>query len=171
MKIIQRIGITGAVVGLVGLAGVAAAAVIVKQAPCVTPDGYCVRFFAGDPIPLIRSFTFNAPSAGTASVTFHGTMVCTHHDNAIAVVDLVGQIVGSAGAVPNASGPGGSRYSIVMVESIDGTADTFNLASTRVMPVGSAGPRTVYFKLRAVRMDVNTDCIVYNAAFSVIFIP
>lgn len=90
---------------------VAAAAVIVKQAPCVTPDGYCVRFFPGDPIPLARSYTFNAPSAGTASVTFHGTMVCGNLDNVDAVVDLVGQIVGSAGAarVPTDKAAVGTR--------------------------------------------------------------
>jgi hypothetical protein len=48
---------------------------------------------------------------------------------------------------------------------------TFNLASTRVFAIPAAGTRTYYFKLARITMDPVTFCYVYNAAFSVVFVP
>ena len=82
------------------------------------------------------------------------------------VVDIVGQIVPISTATANHSGPGGLRYNVTLDEwagNIRGS-DTFNLASTRVFANTAAGTKYVYFKLRKLRMDPNTQCWVYNAA-------
>jgi hypothetical protein len=174
MTALRGVGLTTAILTcLVGLAGPAsAAALIKKQAPCVIQAGFCTGFSAGGVIPVIRSFSFNAPSAGTASVSFHGSMLCTSSSNKDPqVVDLASQIVTSSGAEPNPNGPGGLRHAVVLLPVVTGTTDTVNLASTRVLAIGGAGPRTFHFKLSKLRMDPSTACIVYNAAFSVIFVP
>jgi len=58
--------------GLVGFSAAAFSATIVSQAPCTGASGFCLQFNAGAAIPVIRTITFNAPSAGTAAVSFHG---------------------------------------------------------------------------------------------------
>jgi hypothetical protein len=49
--------------GLVGLPA-PAAAFQKTQVPCVTPDGWCLRFLHTEPIPVVRSLDFNLPGPG-----------------------------------------------------------------------------------------------------------
>jgi hypothetical protein len=128
------------------------------------------EFFRPNPvIPVIRSFQFNAPSKGTAAVSFHGSLVCANQNvPGDRVVDFETQIVGAPGAEPNMKGPGGLRLAARL---LFGTSDTFNLASTRVVSIPAAGARTLYFKIAPRQMDTNTYCLVYNAVFTVQFVP
>jgi hypothetical protein len=154
------------------LASPALAAVVIKtQAPCVTDAGHCIHFTDTGTIPVIRSFQFIAPRKGTASVTLQGTLYCASNADGSAFVDLVGQIVPRAGANPNASGPGGLRHTIVLSPQPAGTSNSFNLAPRRVFSVTDAGIQKYHFKIARNRMDANTQCWVYNAAFSVMFVP
>lgn len=158
---------------LVGAAPAAAAALMKTQAPCTTATNYCLSFAAGDPIPVIRSISFTAPDAGSAQVTFHGSLYCANTGSiADKVVDLATQIVNDRKATPDPNGPGGLRHAIVLkdtTQNAQNTSDTFNLASTRVLAL-SPGSHKFYFKIASLRMDAGTTCFVYNAAFSIIFI-
>lgn len=153
-----------------------AAPLIAAQAPCATPDGWCKTFDGPNPtIPTIRTFSFNAPSRGKAAVTFHGSLYCQSFsfDNP-KNIDLATQIVTTATAVPNAQGPGGLRFAQVMQPEPSKAgfpSDTFSLASTRIVPIAAAGRQTYYFRITPLLMDNETACYVYNAAFSVVFIP
>lgn len=155
----------------------AAAPLIQTQDPCVGENGYCLSFLDDDPIPVIRSITFNAPSAGTAAVKFHGSLLCNNDFFRPAVTDVVSQIVTDANAEPNMNGPGGLRHAIVFTAGPDpfgggmDKADTFNLDSTRVVPIDGPGIWPFHFKIARLRMDGGTFCYVYNAAFTVVFVP
>ena len=168
-----RSAFTCAILGLFAIiTSSATAAVIESQAPCVTANGYCMAFTnTTDPIPDVRFIRFTAPGPGTASVTFHGSMVCSNTGDDSRVVDLVSQIVPRPTDVPDASGPGGLRHAIVMFSRTAGTSDSFSLASTRDFTVKQAGRQTFYFKLAKLRMDANTSCFVFNATFTVLFVP
>ena len=153
--------------------------VIRTQAPCplAVPGGtgsgaYCFTFGPGNPIPIVCAFAFNVPNAGAGLLTFNGTMSCSSFNTTTyAVVDFASQIVTAANAVPDVKGPGGLRHGVVLLPNSVGNTDTFNLASTRVIAFPAAGLRTFYFKLARLRMDANTRCYVYNAAFSITFAP
>ena len=155
-----------------------AAALIKTQPPCSTTT-FCKSFADTGNIPVIRSFSFTAPGAGTAEVTFHGSMVCndgnTSQSNPV-VVDVVSQIVTTSNAAPSATLPGGLRHAAVWEPLIvnvlfTGFTSTFNLASTRVVAISGPGTKSYYFKIGRLRMDPDTSCVVYNAAFSVVFVP
>lgn len=151
-----------------------------SQAPCSPvlgssvpqADQYCFSFNAGDAIPVVRTFSFNAPSKGTGILTFNGSMSCSSFNTETsAVVDLASQIVTNVNAAASISGPGGLRHGILILPNPSGNTDSFNLASTRTIKFATAGPKTFFFKLTALRMDALTSCYVYNAAFSMSFAP
>lgn len=148
-----------------------AAALIKSQAPCTNGGDTCFNFGVGS-VGLgnfdIRSFAFTAPSKGSASVTFHGSLLCAAPPGTSAkVVDLVTQITNSASAAQQ-QGPGGMRQAAVILAN---TSQTFNLASTRVFTFNAKGTQTFRFRVRPLRIDSGANCYIYNAAFSVIFIP
>jgi hypothetical protein len=157
--------------GLVGLPD-SAAAFQKTQVPCVTPDGWCLRFLHTEPIPVVRSLDFNLPGPGQVLVTFHGSLLCDYFGNEIdfAVVDLASQIVTTTEEVPSFNGPGGLRHAITLLLPPGiSTTDTFNLASSRIIDYTTGGPQTVFFKITKLRMDAQTQCTVYNATFSVAY--
>jgi len=170
---VSRAGtLIGSLVWSVLLAAPASAALIRTQAPCAGTTGYCKLFKAGAAIPVIRKFTFVAPTRGVVQVTFHGSLYCFNNAGKDAVVDLASQIVTTTRATPSQNGPGGLRHVIIMKDSIQhshSAADTFNLASTRVISL-KAGSSDFFFKIQALKMDANTGCYVYNASFSIVFI-
>ena len=177
MKIGSTLVSCGAVVCamIFGTLQVSAGAMVRTQTPCVDKTlGYCLAFFGPSPtIPVIRAFNFNAPSAGTAEVIFHGSLFCSNHSVGVEeVVDLAAQIVTAGSAVPDPNGPGGLRLAEAFAAPKTITlSDTFNLASTRVVTIPAAGAKKFLFKISVLRMDPQTACYVYNAAFSVVFIP
>jgi hypothetical protein len=154
-------------------AGSAFAAFATTQAPCTTAPGWCLRFTGAAVPPVLRSLTFNAPTAGVAVATFHGSLNCVNTGTARATIDLVSQIVDSAAAPALQNGPGGLRHLTLLPPQSLGqnSAATFNLASTRALSVAAAGSKTFTFKLRRVRMDPGTSCYLYNAVFTVVFTP
>ncbi|MGD9509350.1 MAG: hypothetical protein AB7I59_17975 [Geminicoccaceae bacterium] len=149
-----------------------AAAVIKTQPPCNSGGDTCFNFGVGivgvgqfD----IRDFTFKAPSKGTAQVSFHGSLLCAADLTAGSkVVDLVTQIVNSTTATASPSGPGGLRQALVIPPN---TSDTLNLASTRVFTFNSAGSQIYRYRVRPLRIDSGANCYIYNATFSVVFVP
>ena len=95
--------------------GSASAAVIKSQATCAGASGFCLEFSGpGTTIPVIRAIAFIAPSAGTAAVSFHGSLVCSNSSVTDKVVDFGTQIVPSASAVPVVNGPGALRLATVL---------------------------------------------------------
>lgn len=161
------------VVGAVALgAGSASAAAVIKsQAPCTNGGDVCFNFGIGI-VGLgnfdIRTFAFSAPSKGSASVTFHGSLLCAAPVGSVSkVVDLVTQITNSTAAAQQ-QGPGGMRQAVVILPN---TSQTFNLTSTRVFTINGAGTQTYRFRVRPLRIDSGANCYIYNAAFSVVFIP
>jgi len=177
-RLILRVLLSVAI-GILCTTAAVAQPVIRTQTPCplAVPGGtgagaYCFFFDPADPIPIVRAFPFNAPSAGKGLLTFHGTMSCSSFNTTtFAVTDFASQIVTDVNAVADVKGPGGLRHGMVLLPNSTGNSDVFNLASTRVIPISAAGPRTFYFKLARLRMDANTRCYVYNAAFSITFAP
>jgi hypothetical protein len=168
-----RIALVGALLGALGTSS-AFAAVIQSQAPCVSaPFNWCLQFAFDAPLSTVREISFDAPGAGTAQVSFHGSMVCTSTAAAgeSRVVDLVSQIVRQPDTVPAVDGPSGHRHAIVLIGTTNGTADSFNLNSTRTFPINNAGLRHFYYNMQKLRMDASTSCVVYNAVFTVTFIP
>lgn len=148
------------------------AASVIRQNACST-GSTCFTFGPSTAIPIVRSFSFNAPAAGTALAVFNGTLYCASTTIADTVVDFVAQIVENAGAAVDANGPGGMRVATVFKDEADHAFDastTFNLSSSRAFPV-SAGVNKVHFKLARLRMDAGTSCTVYSATFSVVTAP
>jgi hypothetical protein len=165
---------------LIGFAAAAGGVEIRRQAPCIAPSGFCLRFEGSDveipEIPVVRTTRFNAASAGTAAVSFHGSLHCSNDvlPRSDRIIDLATQIVAAADAVPTVSGPGALRLaSVLKVSEGDRffATETFNLASTRVFAIPEAGLQTYRFKIAALRMDAGITCLVYNATFTVLFVP
>jgi hypothetical protein len=157
---------------------VGAATVLSTQPPCTNSEGYCKAFFYNYDVPIIRSFTFNAPGPGVAQVFFNGSVQCSNLErNFLAVVDLQSQIVTSTGAQPNANAPSGLRLATVLEDAdvlpyVNVTVpkfDSFDLASTRMFAISKAGNQTYHFKIGKLRIDPIVFCVVYNASFSLIF--
>ena len=150
---------------------VSAAALIQTQSPCDAGGDACFNFGVGIEGGQfdIRAITFKAPSKGRAAVSFHGSVVCGAGNTAgNKVVDLVTQITNSSNAIASPRGPGGLRQATVLAPI---TSQTLNLASTRVVTFQAAGTQTFRLRVRPLRIDADTNCFIYNATFTVIFIP
>lgn len=149
-----------------------AAAQIKTQEPCTNGGDNCFNFGVGI-VGLgqfdLRSFTYKAPSKGSAEVSFHGSLLCAADPGSVfKVVDLVTQITNSTTGTIGAGLPGGLRQAMVLAPN---TSNTFNLASTRVFTFKAAGSQTYHYRVRPLRIDGGTNCYVYNAAFTVVFVP
>ena len=165
------IGIAAALLGsLPGPAGTAHAATILRQAPCVSePDDFCVSFGASGPIPEIRRRAFDAPGPGTAVVTFHGSLTCANFTGTKGSVLAVSRIVTHAAAEPSPRLRGGLIHTATIPPQ--GSA-SFNLASTRVFEIPSAGRYSYIFKVQRISLIPGpSECRVYNASFTIAFEP
>ncbi len=154
----------------------ASAANVLAQGPCSYFDGGCMSFSNGtNPIPVVRSFTFNMPAAGKALVRFDGTMQCAADASGDdeTVIDLSSQIVQFASSVPTYTGPGGNRYAMRLpVNSVAyGKSAAVNLAASRMVNFTTGGNKAVFFKFNPLRMDLLTSCVVFAAAFTVETFP
>ena len=166
--------VAAAVLGIMTIdaAPAEAAAKIATQPPCSTSGDACFNFGVGI-VGLgtfdLQSFQFTAPSAGKAAVSFNGSLLCSAPTGSIwKVVDLVTQITDTTSGTIGPGLPGGLRQATVLAPN---TSQTFNLAATRTFTFGSAGTRTFHYRVRPLRIDSGANCYVYNAAFTVIFIP
>jgi hypothetical protein len=156
------------------------AAQIKASGICKNGASYCIAFNNTGVIPLAGAFTFNAPTAGTALVSFNGSMQCSNFStdtgSTTGVVDLTAQILTSAAQTPDYQGPGGSRIKMRLAPAKDDfvlTRDNsafINLASSRVLPL-TAGAHGFVFKIVRKKMDALTSCIVFNGDFKVVFVP
>ena len=155
----------------------ASAVNVVAQGPCTYTAGACLSFTnTTNPIPIIRSVTFNMPAPGKALVSFNGTMQCvvSSHITGQDVIDLASQIVLTAATVPVYTGPGGNRYAMrINIPNADASDSSIviNLAASRLINYASAGNKGVHFKISKFRMDPMTVCIVHAAAFTVVTFP
>jgi hypothetical protein len=158
-----------AIVGALTFSPALAVPVVKTQAPCTSQNGPCVTFNNTDTIGVIRSIAFKAPSAGTAIVTFHGSMHC-NSDGVVRVVDLASAIVTDTSTAVTPALPSGARHAAAFPPQ--GTwNENFNLASTVVSTFTGRGNRNFYFKLARQRQDDGTTCSIYNAVFTVEFLP
>lgn len=161
----------GMVVAVVAFAGDALAATIKTQPPCGSGEASCGSFSSNTAQQFdIRTFTFKAPSKGAAEVTFHGSLICANETSNQKTVALVTQIVNAAAATASPGEPGGLRHALLL-QPIVYASDTLNLTSTRVVSFGAAGSQTFRYRVRVVFMDPGITCDIYNAAFSVVFVP
>jgi hypothetical protein len=146
---------------------------IIAQPPCVTIGAICLQFFdASGAIPVIRSFTFKMAVPGDALVNFQGTVHCENLGGSVVLVDLAGQIVQSATAVPVYTRPGGIRSAVVLPVATTLTfSQTMNYSVSRKISYGSAGNKAVFFNIARLRMDASSVCRVFTAAFNVITVP
>ena len=150
-------------------ADTAHAARMQTQRPCIdAPDTWCVEFGTSGGVPVIRRIRLNAPTPGTATITFHGSVACINSPlGSKGAVQLVSQIVDDASAVPSETQISGLHHTATLPP--DGTA-SFNLASTRIFNAPAAGIYDFYFKIRRVVLNPTTAlCRVYNAAFTIEF--
>lgn len=140
---------------------------IKSQQPCVsTVSPGCMTFGPSGSIPTVRTLKYDAVERGSAKVTFHGTLYCWNASANVGRIDLISQIVvGKAG--PSAGGPGSLVHSVMLEPG--NTSQTFNLHSTRVVPYAAAASKTFRFSMARRVMSAGTQCVVYNAAFTVQF--
>jgi hypothetical protein len=119
----------------------------------------------------LRSISFLAPRAGTATVSFHGTAFCINNSREAQRrgVHIESQIMTVPNAHPVASGPGGNIYRFTLDPDL--TEGGFNLASTRVFPINSAGENQYFFRVIAYRQTSVISCEFYNMSFTVQFVP
>lgn len=155
----------------------AQAASIAAQGPCVLTDGLCMSFTdSSGEIPTVRGFAFDMPVAGSALVNFQGMVQCYNPVSTVSVIDLVGQIVTTAAAVPDPTAPGGIHSSNVLppftnVPSATTYSLTTNFSTTRKLAYNTAGTKRVFFRIARARMDGGSKCRVFSAAFNVITVP
>ena len=143
--------------------------VIRKQAPCVNSLGYCRQFVPAAVGTTLRSYSFSLPGRGVASISFTGSLVCSNSGaNDSRVVDFATQITTGINQPADLTGSGALRHAAVLRSN---TSDTFNLATTRVITYASGGSKSVHFRLDRLRQDAETSCIVYDAAFTVVYVP
>jgi hypothetical protein len=117
-----------------------AAAKISGQPPCTNIGATSCWGFSG---PLSGSyqsngfFTFRAPSKGTALVSLSGSLVCSSPPTTVPrVVDVLTAIIKAPLSEPVAySTPSVLRSATVLTPSTQGTAQTFNLGTSRVFAI------------------------------------
>jgi hypothetical protein len=150
-----------------------ARALPVKTQPsCVAFEAdFCTQFDPGGAsIPVIRTIAFHAPRKGVAKVMFHGTLLCRRIVATGAQLSLASQIVSGA-ETASEDGPGGLLHRTSFEAGL--TSRTFNLDSTRIFHFAAAGDNTYSFKIvrhAATTPDTNTNCVVYDATFTVQFV-
>jgi hypothetical protein len=157
---------------LAGSLSPASAAVLIKsQAPCVQPStNYCLIFLPSFSAQVIRRIVFDAPGAGTALVSFHGSMTCANlagsgNDR---FIDLYTQIR-SGGTFIDPLGEGGHIHEVYLNGTTLGTSDSFNLSARRVFKIKSAGRYRFHYVMEPNTTDPGWNCTIYNAAFTVTF--
>lgn len=161
------IGVAIALLAGIPLVGSSRAEKIIGQEPCVTAEGYCVFFHSGDPISVVRSFTFVTPSRGSVLALFQGRIECIQVSGTdVGEIDFAAQIAKKKDLTPvDANGPSGLRYHAVL----NGYPGVFNLATYRVISYREAGPKTVEFRISRLSQALTVNCAIYTAAFSVVF--
>jgi len=155
-------------------ASLAPAATIKSSPVCAKDVAECLEFGAGEPIPTIAHIKFTASGAGTALVSFNGSMQCRNssitNDINHGVVDLTSGILMNS-ETPDYQSPGGSRIAVRIPAGGAGAYSVpVNLASSRVVAL-TAGQYVFTFKISPSRMDEDTSCIVYNGNFNIVFVP
>jgi hypothetical protein len=167
-----------------GHSGPAEAAQIISSSVCDSNISYCIRLLEDDPGTtfVVFNYTFTAPRAGTALVSFNASMQCINADTTsgdTGVIDLTTQILTSEAATPNHQAAGGTRFAMRLPPAnralpgppngID-RSDPIELASSRVVPL-TRGSHELFFKILRNRMDSGTSCTLWNGNFDVVFVP
>ena len=151
------------------------AAVIKQGEVCKRNNDHCITIGPGDNVPFtVKSYTFVAPTAGTALVSFHGTMQCVNDasvdDTLHGIIDLTTQIVIGA-ETPSFQAPGGQRHAMRLAPPGDfDHSAAINLASARVLQL-TQGKHTFSFKMVRNALQDQILCFVHNGNFTVVFVP
>jgi hypothetical protein len=168
----RSIAAAAALLSCLAAADTAHAGTVRTQAPCVAEsDPWCLEFGTSGGVPVIRRIRLNATTAGTAIITFHGSVACINPTAVKGSVQLVSQIVDDDSVVPAETEPSGLLHTATLPP--EGTA-SFNLASTRIFEAPAAGAYDFYFKIRRRAGGLNppaASCRVYNAVFTTVFRP
>ena len=148
-----------------------AAAMIKTQPPCNSGGDNCFNFGVGI-VGLgqfdIRDFAFKAPSKGTAQVSFHGSLLCA--------ADLS---AGSSGRPGDADRQFGHRHRFAqwLRRAAPSPGDTAQHVGHPELGLDAGvhdqrgGTQTYRYRVRPLRIDAGSNCFIYNAAFSVVFVP
>jgi hypothetical protein len=151
----------------------AEAASAIQSTNC--PNALCASFSSTTTIPTIKAYQFSMPGAGTALVTFNGTLYCAASGSAgDRVIDLVSGISSSETAAISLSNTGSLRNAHVLKDEVDHTFDpstSFNLQSTKLLTYSSGGSKTVYFRIVRSRQDAGVSCFVYGGSFTIVRHP
>jgi hypothetical protein len=166
-------------VAAIALAGPAAAdeVKIFEQAPCELSKDTCV---AVSPSRLktgtLRSFSFTAPAAGVATITFNGTMTCANTQvgtfGAVGGFDFETQITTQSSLIPDYNEASGARWAgqLPSATTAISPSQSVNVASTRRISFKSGGKKTVYMRYLINRLDQGLTCSVWSAGFSVLYV-
>jgi hypothetical protein len=149
--------------------------VVRTQRPCVMSGaGEQCPTLLPNSLPVVRALTFNAPSAGRAEVSFHGSLTCSTTNSKRAFAEFNTRIViNNSEPVANDTAGGLSQALTMDPGNVNKRFDSTNLSATRTV-VLPAGKTTFQFKMsRPSGLDFtpNTSCVVHNAAFTVHFLP
>jgi len=147
------------------------------QPPCVVNSTTtCVRFDWQTPPPqYIRTFTFDAPQAGSLLVMFQGSGNCDNADTVRRVADFDAQITTDLSIIPSRNGPGGSRVAFTLEtydpDTIVLTSLPFNLHASRIVSIPAAGRHRFYYRVSVNRIDTYVQCALINDTFTAMFTP
>lgn len=137
-----------------------------QQSACATGANPCVALTGRQSRTIIRTFAFETPKPGTATVNFSGSLYCANNGNGPRVVDLDVQIMDYGGA-PSRSAAGGMRIAGVLPGPQSfAYSTTYSLAATRLITVYGDSIRGVYFVVDG-NIGADVTCWVYNASFTV----
>jgi hypothetical protein len=155
--------------GASAAATAAGAATLIKTQPPCSPNP-CLTFDTAGVQRVVRSLSFTAPSRGTATVTFHGTLYCLSDNAGSANINIGTQIV--EGNTPaDGRGPGGLVFFFAFEPATDGSRTVnVNLASTRIFTITAPGTKTYRFRLRPASMSADTSCLVFNGVLTINFV-
>ena len=150
--------------------GQAAGPVLTSQNPCTYSFGVCLEFNADVPPPkVLRALDFNAPSAGHALVSVHGSGICAYGSDKVEAADFATQITNRPNAVAAYTGNGGNRFAYT-IRPKPGN-EVFNLAAQRLFAIGGGGVQHYSLNIHILRLDGGVPCDLYSVALTVLFVP
>lgn len=155
-------------------------ATMFQQPPCTYTNGVCAQFSSTLPASfLVRGYSFNLPGPGRIQVSFDGSMNCSNRNfdtsTSFGVIDLSSQILTTNAQTASYAGPSGQRIAARIVPAIAQFATVdysipINLHSTRVLAYPTGGLKGVFFKFARNRIDSGVECLIFSAAFTVVYL-
>lgn len=138
------------------------ASTVFTQQACSTtgPIEPCPKLKETTGAQTLRSITFNLSNAADVVATFQAGLYCEAAD--FGVVDVIGAILDTPDGAPRLNGARTSRHTHLLYA---GDKVSFNLATIRVLPYSTGGDKTVYFRVKRLRIDPGVRCTTNNNQF------